>query len=58
LTDKYVRLFGHALAYCGLGRKADADLDLSEMEKKYAAKNPFGIAQIYAYRGECDNAFS
>jgi TolB-like protein/cytochrome c-type biogenesis protein CcmH/NrfG len=57
-SSQYVRLFGQALAYYRLGRKEDADLALAEMEEKYAAKNPFGIAQICAYRGEFDKAIS
>jgi tetratricopeptide (TPR) repeat protein len=57
-TSEDERLFGHGLAYYGLGRKADADLALSEYEKKFAAEDAYGIARIHAYRKEFDLAFS
>jgi hypothetical protein len=41
-----------------LGRKADADSPLAELEKKYAGDNAYGIAQVHAYRGEIDRAFA
>jgi serine/threonine-protein kinase len=41
-----------------LGRVADSDLALAELRKKYSAVDSFEIAEIYAYRGEADQAFS
>jgi TolB-like protein/DNA-binding winged helix-turn-helix (wHTH) protein len=50
------RLTGSAMAYFALGRKADSDTSLAQMLKVYA-DIPFGIATIYAFRGESDQAF-
>jgi len=50
------RLTGSAMAYFALGRKAESDGSLAQMLKSYAAI-PFGIATIYAFRGESDQAF-
>jgi len=56
-SDDLNRQFGRAIAYYALKRKADADSTLAEYEKKYAADDAFGIAEIHAYRGELDDAF-
>jgi tetratricopeptide (TPR) repeat protein len=56
-SDEEEHLAGRALAYYAMGRKADADLALAEMEKKYAAEYAYVIAQIHAYRKEFDRAF-
>jgi TolB-like protein/DNA-binding winged helix-turn-helix (wHTH) protein/thioredoxin-like negative regulator of GroEL len=52
------RRWGLALAYQALGRKADADAALAAMERWDAEMNAFLIAEIYAYRGELDQAFA
>jgi tetratricopeptide (TPR) repeat protein len=57
-SDEADHLVGRALAYYAMGRKADANLALVEIEKKYAAGYAYGIAAIYAHRGEFDKAFS
>jgi serine/threonine-protein kinase len=57
-SDEESHLIGRALVYYRLGRKADSDLVLAELEKKYAGVDAFGIAEIYAYRREFDQAFS
>jgi TolB-like protein/DNA-binding winged helix-turn-helix (wHTH) protein/cytochrome c-type biogenesis protein CcmH/NrfG len=51
------RLGGSALAYFRLGRKADSDAALAQFIKGYAAYIPSGVATIYAFRGESDEAF-
>lgn len=40
-----------------LRRKADSDVALAQMLKDQAKHNPFYIAQVYAFRGESDEAF-
>jgi TolB-like protein/DNA-binding winged helix-turn-helix (wHTH) protein/Flp pilus assembly protein TadD len=51
------RLVGSALAYFKLGRKAESDAALAQLVKLYAPYVPSGIAAVYAYRGESDQAF-
>ncbi|MGO9945493.1 MAG: TIR domain-containing protein [Steroidobacteraceae bacterium] len=50
------RIRGSAMAYSALGRKADSDAALAQMLKSQT-NHPFGIAGIYAFRGELDEAF-
>jgi TolB-like protein/lipoprotein NlpI len=57
-TDEENQLIGRALVYYRLGRIADSDLALADLKKNYAAVDSFEIAEIYAYRGEADQAFS
>jgi len=52
-----VRLVGSALAYFGLGRKAESDAALAQYIKGYADYSPSGVATVYAFRGESDEAF-
>jgi TolB-like protein/DNA-binding winged helix-turn-helix (wHTH) protein/Flp pilus assembly protein TadD len=47
---------GSAMAYFALGRRAESDASLAQMLKGYS-EIPFGIATIYAFRGESDQAF-
>jgi adenylate cyclase len=58
LKDDEDRLFGEALAYHALGRKAEADLALAGFEKKFAEQDAYRIARVHAYRGEKDQAFT
>jgi TolB-like protein/DNA-binding winged helix-turn-helix (wHTH) protein len=51
------RLVGSALAYFALGRKAESDAALAEYIKGYADYSPSGVATVYAFRGESDEAF-
>ena len=55
--DDATRLGGSAMAYFALRRKADSDVALAQMLKDQAKHNPFYIAQVYAFRGESDEAF-
>ena len=45
------------LAYDALGRKAEADAALANMEKHHAANKAYEIGLVYANRGELDRAF-
>ena len=51
------RIFGLALAYHALGKKEESDAALKEFIAKYRSEGPYDIAQIYAFRGEADEAF-
>lgn len=46
-----------ALVYHGLGREADADAALETLIKSSRTSDPFRLAEVYAYRGEIDEAF-
>ena len=52
------RMIGLPLAYCGLGRKADAEQAITALIGKYAKGAPYNIAYDYAYCGEADQAFA
>jgi tetratricopeptide (TPR) repeat protein len=47
---------GLALAYFALGRKVDADAALAILIKEQADGNALDIAQVYAFRGQFDEA--
>jgi TolB-like protein/Tfp pilus assembly protein PilF len=55
--DEAARLTGSAMAYFALGRKPDSDAALAQMVKSRADRHAFQIAQIFAYRGQSDEAF-
>jgi serine/threonine-protein kinase len=39
-----------------MGRGADADMALRQLESKFADSAPFDIAEVRAFRGEADTA--
>jgi adenylate cyclase len=45
------------MAYCALGRKADADAALNALIAKYEKDGPYNIAYVYAFCGDADKAF-
>ena len=49
------RLGGIAMAHFAQGRKADSDAALAQITK-HPTDHPFFIAQVYAFRGETDEA--
>jgi TolB-like protein/Tfp pilus assembly protein PilF len=49
------RIGGSAMAYFALGREADSNVALAQMIKDQA-QHPFLIAEVYAFRGETDEA--
>ncbi len=55
-SDEGGRLQGIAMTEFALGRKVDSDATLAEMLKGQAEDNAFGIAEVYAFRGEADKA--
>ena len=46
------------LVYWALGRRVESDVTLQQFESKYADVGAYNIAEIYAYRGQTDAAFS
>jgi hypothetical protein len=52
------RLQEFALAYHALGRKQESDRALAELIAKYHEGSAFQIAEVYAFRGEADAAFT
>ena len=51
-----VRIGGSAMAYFAMGRKSDSDAALAQMVAGMT-DHPFVIAEVYAFRGETDEAF-
>jgi len=51
------RMIGLPMAYCALGRKADADAALNALIAKYEKDGPYNIAYAYAFCGDADKAF-
>jgi adenylate cyclase len=57
-SDEFLQRQGTAMAYFALGRRAEANAALSEMERLDATTNAFGIAETLALRGEIDQTFA
>jgi TolB-like protein len=55
-TSENAQQEGLAMAYQALGRQADSDGVLARMLEQQADVNAFGIAEVYAYRGQSDDA--
>ena len=51
------RMIGLPMAYCALGRKADADAALNAVIAKYEKEAPSNIASVYTFCGDADKAF-
>jgi TolB-like protein/Flp pilus assembly protein TadD len=51
------KMYGLPMAYHALGRKADSDAALAAVIAKYEKDGPYNIANVYAFRGEADQAF-
>jgi TolB-like protein len=47
---------GLGMVYHALGKKADSDAAIARMIKDQADGNAYGIAEVYAYRGQSDEA--
>jgi TolB-like protein len=52
-----LKMYGLALVYHALGKKKEADNTLTRYIKENQGRSAYQIAEIYAYRGERDNAF-
>jgi TolB-like protein len=51
------RLRSLAIVYSALGRRTESNAALESLIEKFASRNPYGIAEVHAYRGEADAAF-
>jgi TolB-like protein/Flp pilus assembly protein TadD len=51
------QMIGLPMAYCALGRKADADAALNVLIAKYEKDCACNIAYVYAFCGDADKAF-
>jgi serine/threonine protein kinase/Flp pilus assembly protein TadD len=56
--EGFWRDFGEALAYHALGRRQDSDAALARLITEGQNVAAFQIAQVYAYKGETDQAFA
>ena len=56
-TDEMWRLQGEAIVYAAMHRRAESDVALAELTKKFQQDTPYVVATVYAYRGEVDPAF-
>jgi len=56
-TEPAFKIHGLALAYYALGRKQEADAALADYIAKFHTDGAYQIAEIYAFRGERDQAF-
>ena len=56
-TEPSLKILGLAFAYHALGRKKEADDNLTEYIKGYQDDSAYQIAEIFAYRNEKDKAF-
>jgi TolB-like protein/DNA-binding winged helix-turn-helix (wHTH) protein/Flp pilus assembly protein TadD len=56
-TGDWERTSGEALAYHALGHRQDSDVALNKLIANHQNDSAYQIAEIYAYRGEIDNAF-
>jgi adenylate cyclase len=54
--QEVAQLSGLAMVYHALGRTADADAALTRLIKEQANENAFQIANVYAFRGQIDEA--
>jgi serine/threonine-protein kinase len=55
--DEAYRLSGLALVYSAMGSQIESQAALSSLTDKFGATEAYGIAQVFAYRGERDAAF-
>jgi hypothetical protein len=53
-----LRIWGSALVYHRMGRKAESAAALALYAKDHADDDPYGIAELHAYRGWVDEAFA
>ena len=57
LEDAGDREWGKAMAYFALGRKAESDTAVANLESNFAETRTYQIARVHAYRREIDQAF-
>lgn len=55
--DNFWRLWSLAIIHHVSGRQTDSDVALQQLRDEYAAGNDYQIAEVYAVRGDLDEAF-
>jgi TolB-like protein len=56
--EPWARNLGLAMVYHAFGRRAESDAALAQAVREHAQDDAFEIADVYAYRGEVDQAFT
>src|SRR5258706_2810565 len=56
-TGEWEKLTGEALAYHGTGRREESENALKKLIATHQSDAAFQIAEVYAYRGDIENAF-
>jgi TolB-like protein len=56
-ADDGSQRIARAWVYAVLGRKADAEAELTAIEQSFGAESPMDIAALHAYLGDVDQAF-
>jgi TolB-like protein len=51
------RLRSLAIVYSALGRRTESNTALNSLIEEFASRDPYGIAEVHAYRREADAAF-
>jgi len=54
----WARAYALSVIFWQQGKRAEADAALSDLQTRYAQSAAFQVAQVYAYRGEADQAFA
>jgi TolB-like protein len=57
-SDDASKLIVLACVYWALGRHTESDSALGALQREFADRNAYGIAQVHAYRGELGAAFA
>ena len=57
-TETVSKILGLALTYHALGRKKEADETMNDFLLQYQHDWPYQVAELYAFRGEINNAFA
>jgi hypothetical protein len=52
----YAQLVGRAAVYYAMHRKAASDQAMRQLEADWGSREPYEVAQAYAYRNELDRA--
>jgi hypothetical protein len=55
-ADAGERLANLPMVYWAIGRRAESDATLRQLEQKYGSVSAYEIAEVHAFRGEADAA--
>jgi TolB-like protein len=55
--EGYWRHYGVAFSLYAMGKRQEADAALRYLVEQYGEEGPFQVAEVYAFRGEIDEAF-